>query len=77
MAGWQFDIAFDHNALEAISVNEGDFLKQNGASTLFQGGSINNGAGKITELFHGAVSPKRCEWLRHAGAGELQGETGR
>ena len=48
MAGWQFDIAFDRNALEAIDVSEGDFLKQNGASTLFQGGSINNGAGKIT-----------------------------
>ena len=50
MAGWQFDITFDRNALEAISVSEGDFLKQNGASTLFQGGSINNGAGKITGL---------------------------
>ena len=48
MAGWQFDIAFDPAALEAVDVSEGDFLKQNGASTLFQGGSINNGAGKIT-----------------------------
>ena len=57
MAGWQFDIAFDHNALEAISVNEGDFLKQNGASTLFQGGSINNGAGKITELSTARLAP--------------------
>ena len=50
MAGWQFDIAFDRNALEAISVSEGDFLKQNGAGTLFQGGSINNASGKITGL---------------------------
>ena len=49
MAGWQFDIAFDHNTLEAISVSEGDFLKK-GASTLFQSGSINNSAGKITGL---------------------------
>ena len=27
LAGWQFDIAFDPAALEAISVTEGDFLK--------------------------------------------------
>ena len=50
MAGWQFDIAFDKNALEAFNVSEGDFLKQNGANTFFQGGSINNGTGKITGL---------------------------
>ena len=49
LAGWQFDIAFDRNALEAINVSEGDFLKK-GASTLFQSGSINNSAGKITGL---------------------------
>ena len=50
LAGWQFDIAFDKNALEAINVSEGDFLKQNGASTFFQGGSIDNAAGKIAGL---------------------------
>ena len=50
LAGWQFDIAFERNALEAINIIEGDFLKQNGASTFFQGGSINNGTGKITGL---------------------------
>ncbi|MYE87444.1 T9SS type A sorting domain-containing protein, partial [Candidatus Poribacteria bacterium] len=50
LAGWQFDIAFDKNALEAINVSEGDFLKQNGASTFFQGGSIDNAAGKIGGL---------------------------
>ena len=49
LAGWQFDIAFDPAALEAISVTEGDFLKM-GATTLFQGGTINNASGKITGL---------------------------
>ena len=49
-AGWQFDIAFDPAVLEAIDVNEGDFLKMNGASTFFQGGSIDNATGKITQL---------------------------
>ena len=50
MSGWQFDIAFDPAALEAIDVSEGDFLKMGGASTFFQSGSIDNAAGKITGL---------------------------
>ena len=49
MAGWQFDIAFDPAALEAIDVSEGDFLKM-GGTTLFQRGTIDNVAGKITGL---------------------------
>ena len=50
LAGWQFDIAFDPAALEAIDVSEGDFLKTDGGSTFFQGGTIDNAAGKITGL---------------------------
>ena len=50
LAGWQFDIAFDPAALEAIDVSEGDFLKTDGGTTFFQGGSIDNVAGKITGL---------------------------
>ena len=50
MAGWQFDIAFDPTVLEAIDVSEGDFLKTDGGTTFFQGGSIDNAAGKITGL---------------------------
>ena len=50
MAGWQFDIAFDPTALEAINVSEGGFLKMDGGTTFFQGGSIDNAAGKITGL---------------------------
>ena len=50
LAGWQFDIAFDPAALEAISVSEGDFLKTDGGTTFFQSGSIDNAAGKITGL---------------------------
>ena len=46
MAGWQFDIAFDPAALEAIDVSEGTFLKM-GSGTLFQGGTIDNAAGEI------------------------------
>ena len=50
LAGWQFDIVFDPTILEAINVSEGDFLKIDGGSTFFQGGSIDNAAGKITGL---------------------------
>ena len=50
LAGWQFDIVFDPAVLEAISVTEGDFLKTDGGSTFFHGGSIDNAAGKIGGL---------------------------
>ena len=50
LAGWQFDIAFDPAAIEAIDVIEGDFLKMDKVSTFFQGGNIDNKTGKITEL---------------------------
>ena len=49
MAAWQFDIVFDPTTLEAVNVSEGDFLKT-GGTTFFQGGSIDNAAGKITGL---------------------------
>ena len=50
LAGWQFDIAFDPAALEAVDVIEGDFLKTDGGNTFFQSGSIDNAAGKIAGL---------------------------
>lgn len=49
-AGWQFDIAFDPKTLEAVAVNEGDFLKTQGATTFFQKGAIDNRSGKIIGL---------------------------
>ena len=55
MAGWQFDIAFDPNILEAISASEGNFLKT-GGTTFFQGGSIDNVTGKITGLSEARLS---------------------
>ena len=50
LAGWQFDIAFDPAALEAIDVTEGDFLKMHSTITFFLDGSIDNANGKITGL---------------------------
>ena len=48
LAGWQFDLTFEPDVLEAIAINEGDFLKTEGGTTFFQKGTINNTAGKIT-----------------------------
>ena len=50
LAGWQFDIAFDPAVLEAVEVNEGNFLKEGGGTTFFQSGTIDNATGKITKL---------------------------
>ena len=49
LMGWQFDIVFDPNRLEAVDVTEGNFLKT-GAATFFQSGSIDNSKGQITGL---------------------------
>ena len=50
LAGWQFDIEFDRTVLEAVEVNEGDFLKTGGGATFFQKGTIDNRLGKIRGL---------------------------
>ena len=56
LAGWQFDIAFDPDVLEAVEVSEGDFLKKGGGTTFFQKGTIDNTAGKITGLSAALIS---------------------
>ena len=56
LAGWQFDVAFVPAILEAVDVSEGDFLKTDGGATFFQGGRIDNAAGKITGLIAGRIS---------------------
>ncbi len=48
LAGWQTDITFDPAVLEAVKVNEGDFLKAGGEGSFFLRGTIDNTAGKIT-----------------------------
>ena len=48
LVGWQCNIAFDANLLEAVNVTEGDFLSQDGTATLFTEGTIDNEAGIIS-----------------------------
>ena len=50
LGGWQFDIAYDSTVLEAVEINEGDFLKTDGGATFFQRGTIDDRSGKIKGL---------------------------
>ena len=50
LAGWQIDIAFNPQVLEAVSVTEGDFLSKDGRNTLFLQGTIDNVSGTITDV---------------------------
>ena len=50
LAGWQTDIGFDADVLEAVAVNQGDFLNVKIGDTFFLQGAIDNTAGKITGI---------------------------
>ena len=50
LSGWQFDLTFNPDVMEAVKVNEGDFLKRGGGTTFFQRGTIDNTAGKIASV---------------------------
>ena len=50
LAGWQTNIIFDPDVLEAVEVTEGDFLKSTDKATFFLKGKIDNATGKITGI---------------------------
>ena len=50
LGGWQADLTFDPKVLKAVSVTEGDFLKQEDGDTYFAEGTIKNQLGKIIEI---------------------------
>ena len=56
LAGWQFDITFNPNLLQALEIREGSFLKKDGESTFFRKGVINNREGEITRLSSARLS---------------------
>jgi hypothetical protein len=55
IAGVQFNLDFDASLAAVSKVEEGNLLKQSGASTFFNSGNIDNQAGKITSVF-GAIT---------------------
>ena len=48
LVGWECNITFDAELLEAVEVTEGDFLSQDATATLFQEGTIDNEIGVIS-----------------------------
>ena len=57
IAGMQFDLSFDASFAAVSKVEEGGLLKQGGASTFFNSGSIDNQAGRITGVFGAITGP--------------------
>jgi Leucine-rich repeat (LRR) protein len=50
IVGWSLDIDYDATMLEVVSVEEGDFLRQSSANTLFQPGLIDSIEGQVTDI---------------------------
>ncbi|RKU21004.1 hypothetical protein C6499_22560 [Candidatus Poribacteria bacterium] len=50
LGGWQADLVFNPAVLNAVEVNEGDFLQASDEETYFEAGTIENSDGKITGL---------------------------
>ena len=57
IAGAQFDLSFNASLVSADSVTEGDLLSQDGASTFFSPGTIDNAAGTITGVAGAITTP--------------------
>jgi hypothetical protein len=57
IAGAQFSLSFNSTLVAAVSVAEGNLLRQDGANTYFSGGQINNNNGTITAVSGVIVAP--------------------
>jgi hypothetical protein len=57
IAGAQFNLSFNPSLVSVNSVVEGNLLRQNGASTYFMPGKINNIAGTITGIANTITTP--------------------
>ncbi|MDW7775651.1 MAG: putative Ig domain-containing protein [Methanosarcinales archaeon] len=51
ITGAQFDLLYDSSLATVTSVTEGNLLNQDGASTLFNSGTIDNTAGTVTDVY--------------------------
>lgn len=56
LAAYQFDLVFDAGAFAAVKVEQGSFLSTMG-STIFDGGTIDNGTGRISFVFQTLLGP--------------------
>ena len=77
LAGWQADIAFDPDVLEAVEVIEGDFLKvENGNTFFLQGDTIDNTDREKSQVyFQRSVNLRKWgQWHRSTTLRNLHGE---
>ncbi|MCK4518254.1 hypothetical protein KAT92_05755, partial [Candidatus Babeliales bacterium] len=51
IAGAQFDLLFTNSLATVTTVTEGNLLNQDGATTLFNSGTIDNAAGTVTNIY--------------------------
>lgn len=58
IAGAQLDIAFDMSGIRVNSIIEGNLFTQGGANTFFNGGTINNTAGSVINIFDAIIGRK-------------------
>jgi hypothetical protein len=58
ISGGQFDLLFDSSLVQVTGISEGNLLNQDGASTIFNSGNINNSQGIVTDVY-GAILGKR------------------
>ena len=55
MAGAQMNILFNNSAININGVSEGDFFRQTGKSTFFNGGTIDNQQGSVVNIFNAII----------------------
>ena len=58
IVSWSLDIDYDATMLKVVSVEEGDFLRQSVANTLFQPGLIDSIEGQVTGISATALTTK-------------------
>jgi hypothetical protein len=51
VSGAQFNLQFDSSLVNVVRITEGDLLNQNGDSTLFNAGTIDNSQGTVTDIY--------------------------
>ena len=51
VSGAQFNMQFDSSLVNVVSIMEGNLLDQNGATTIFSGGTIDNSQGTVTDVY--------------------------
>lgn len=57
IAGAQTNILFNNSAINMNGVSEGDFFRQNGRSTFFNSGTIDNPMGRVVNIFNAIIGP--------------------